>query len=88
MARKKAPGEAKPPKSEGDKAALFVKLAEQRANKALKAIRQLKHLANTHAYSYSEAQVVRVCNTLEDAVKEVRAAFADPKAAKSEGFKL
>jgi hypothetical protein len=87
MARKKSES-SKPAKSADDKAASFARLANQRTNKALKAIRQLKHLANPSVYVYNEEQVAKVLQALAAATHEVAESFANPKAAKSEGFQV
>jgi hypothetical protein len=70
------------------KASSFQKLAEARVNKALKAIKQLKHLTNTTTYEYTEDQAQTIVAALNKGIEELTASFADPKAAKSEGFKL
>jgi hypothetical protein len=75
-------------KTPEQKAKAFKDLASVRVNKALKAMRQLKHLSNKSAYHYTETDVSKIVNVLSSATKEVEASFKDPSAAKSEGFTL
>lgn len=84
MAKKKSSATA----ATGDKSAAFAKLAEARVNKAIKAMRQIKYLTNPVTYTYTDDQVQLVLSALASAYNEVETAFKNPKAAKSEGFKL
>jgi hypothetical protein len=88
MARKKRESSGEGSGNTKDKAANFQKLATARTNKALKALRQIKHLANPTAYTYTEDQVTRIVETLSTAVTEIRNTFDNPKAKQSEGFSL
>lgn len=71
-----------------EKSKAFQELATARVNKALKAIKQIKYLTNTSTYIYTPQEVSAILNTINGALQELAASFKDPKAAKSEGFKL
>lgn len=71
-----------------DKAAAFKSLATARVNKAIKAMRQIKHLTNPSTYTYTKEESDAILSALANAYNEVKTAFDDPKKAKSEGFTL
>lgn len=71
-----------------EKATAFKELATARVNKALKAMRQIKYLTNPSTYAYSKEEATTITAALQSAVDEVKASFANPSVAKSEGFKL
>lgn len=58
-----------------DKRANFIRLAEQRTNKALKAIRMLGHLSNRHLYEYDSEQVEAIFEEIEQEVEATKAKF-------------
>ena len=57
------------------KAEKFVRLAEQRTDKALKAISNLAGLANTGSYEYTSEQAEYIFSTLEETLQEVKKKF-------------
>ena len=58
-----------------DKQANFIRLAEQRTNKVLRALRVLEHCSNTAAYEYSDAQVEAIFERIEKEVEATKARF-------------
>jgi GMP synthase PP-ATPase subunit len=70
------------------KSSAFNELATARVNKALKAMRQIKYLANPTTYTYSTESAKAIVDALIKGVTEIRDSFADPKSSKTEGFKL
>ncbi len=62
----------KPKESKAEK---FVRLAEPRTDKALKAIANLAGLANTGTYEYTSDQVEYIFTTLEQKLQDVRKMF-------------
>ena len=64
--------EEKPKESKAEK---FVRLAEQRTDKALKAISNLAGLANTGSYEYTSEQAEYIFSTLEKTLQEVKKKF-------------
>lgn len=63
-------------KKEETKAAKFVRIAEPRMGKALKAIGSLEPLANTNGYEYSPEQAKAMVSALKSAVARVEDVFA------------
>ena len=53
----------------------FNKLAEQRMNKALKAISLISNLSNRATYHYTQEHVTQMFTALKDAVAEAEASF-------------
>ena len=60
----------------------FIRLAEYRMNKAIKAVESISNLANRSTYEYSEEQVNAMFSVLENTIAEVKSAF-QPKKVKS-----
>lgn len=58
-----------------DKRADFRRLAEARTRALLEAIRKLENLSNRGNYEYDEAQVDKIFDTLEEALRVARARF-------------
>lgn len=63
-------------KKEEDKADKFIRLAESRTSKAIKAVLALKPLANKGSYAYTEEQTDEMFAAIQEAVDEVKSAFA------------
>jgi hypothetical protein len=87
MADKK-PKKSAAARTPADKAKAFKDLATARTNKAIKAMRQIKHLTNPSTYVYTPEESTAILSALASAYNEVEIAFKDPKKAKSEGFSL
>lgn len=60
----------------------FIRLAEYRMNKAIKAVESISNLSNRNSYEYSEEQVNAMFSVLENTIAEVKSAF-QPKKVKS-----
>lgn len=55
----------------------FVRLAENRTNKALEMIRLIGNLANKSVYEYSEEDVSKIFNALESELSLAKKQFND-----------
>ncbi|TPL03745.1 MULTISPECIES: hypothetical protein [unclassified Mesorhizobium] len=71
-----------------DKRASFVKLANQRVNRALEQIRLVGNLSNRAAYEFSEEDARRIVKALQKAVEGTRARFTETVTGAEQGFKL
>ncbi len=63
---------------QGEKRAKFVRLAENRTEAALSAIRKIGNLSNQRSYEWSASDVKKIANILRNAVTEMERNF-DPK---------
>lgn len=61
----------------------FIRLAEYRMNKAIKAVDSIKNLANKGSYEYKDEQVNEMFSVLENTVADVKSAFLPKKVSKS-----
>jgi uncharacterized protein YceH (UPF0502 family) len=59
-----------------DKKERFVSLAEKRVPRAIRELRLVGNLANTHNYSYSENDAQRIVAALEQEMKALKSRFA------------
>ena len=66
----------------------FVALAEKRVLRAIREIRLVGNLANSHNYEYSHEEAQRVTSTLEQEVKLLKARFASSLTRGNPTFKL
>ncbi len=67
----------------------FVRLAESRTEKALKAIKIIGNLTNPTNYSYTEKDVNEIFNTLNEEIKATRNRFKSSGTSKEKAkFKL
>ena len=66
----------------------FVKLAQNRVNKALKDIELIGNLSNKSNYSYTEDDVRKIYSVLKNALEEMKARFEIKAAKEKEAFKL
>ena len=64
----------------------FVRLAENRTNKALEMIQLIGNLSNRSVYEYTAADVEKIFNALEEEVAQAKKQFTT--AGKTEKFKL
>lgn len=53
----------------------FIRLAENRVNKALNDIRLIGNLSNKNNYDYDQADVNKIISTLEQEVRSVKKKF-------------
>jgi hypothetical protein len=66
-------------KTDTERHAKFLTLAENRTNMALEAIRRIGNLSNRQLYDFEEAEVKKILRVLRSAVSEIEARFASPK---------
>jgi hypothetical protein len=71
-----------------DKRANFVRLAENRVNRAIKELRLVGNLSNRSAYSFSDADVKKIFKTLQKELDQARSRFSDTDSASTGDFKL
>lgn len=57
----------------------YIRLAEYRMNKAIKAVESISNLANRSSYEYSEEQVNAMFTVLENTVADVKSTFQPKK---------
>lgn len=65
----------------------FIKLAEQRTNKVLKSIEVLSHCSNVYTYEYTDEQVDKIFDAIEEELKRVKSKFKSNNPERKE-FKL
>lgn len=58
-----------------DRKANFIRLAEQRTNKVLKAVRTLGHCSNIRLYEYDGKQVEAIFKAIEEEIEIVKTKF-------------
>lgn len=68
----------------GARRARFIKLAERRVNRALKAIRSVRQMANKASYDYTWDEGARIVQAVNDSVEQLAAAFDGTRAEKQE----
>jgi hypothetical protein len=66
----------------------FVRLANSRVNKAIKAIRIVGNLSNRSNYSYSSADVDRIFRVLSQELRSCRQRFSSEGLAEEGDFKI
>ena len=71
-----------------DKREKFVKLAEQRVNRALREIRLIGNLSNRSAYSSTEEDVKKIFRVIQKELDAARARFGDGESASGNAFRL
>jgi hypothetical protein len=71
-----------------DKREKFVKLAEQRVNRALREIRLIGNLSNKAAYSSTEDDVKKIFRVIQKELDVARARFGDGESVGGNAFKL
>lgn len=68
--------------------ARFVRLAEARVTKAIRAMRLIGNLSNRNNYSFNQSDVQKIVDALEKELKVLRRKFEDNQASKNIEFKL
>lgn len=66
----------------------FVSLAEKRTNNAIKQIRLIGNLSNKGNYEYTEKDVAKIANTLNNELKAMKERFATGGATGKPEFSL
>jgi len=54
----------------------FVRIAEARTARAIKAIRLIRNLSNTYLYEYEQAEIDTILSALQEEVDVLKLAFA------------
>lgn len=71
-----------------DKREKFVRLAEQRVNRALREIRLIGNLSNRAAYSSTDEDIKKIFRALQKEMEAARARFGDGDGASDASFRL
>lgn len=71
-----------------NKQANFKKIAENRTNKIIDMIASLGNLSNTSYYEYTEEQIERIFETIEQELKKQKKALMPKKDGKKKRFEL
>lgn len=71
-----------------DKRDKFVKLAEQRVNRALREIRLIGNLSNRSAYESTEDDVKKIFRTLQKELDTAKSRFGEGEGASGSAFRL
>lgn len=66
----------------------FVRLAEQRVNRALNDIRLIGNLSNRNAYSFADDDVKKIFKALQRELDQAKARFSDTESASGGEFRL
>lgn len=66
----------------------FVRLAEQRVNRALNDIRLIGNLSNRSAYSFTDEDVKKIFRALQKELEQAKSRFSDAENASGGDFKL
>ena len=75
-------------KSDTDKRAKFVELAEGRTRNAIKAIRVIAKLGNKNAYEFTEADVNKIAKALTREIEAMKARMSSTTGKESVDFAL
>lgn len=71
-----------------DKREKFVRLAEQRVNRALREIRLIGNLSNRSAYQSTEDDVKKIFRSIQKELEAARARFGEGDGGSGSTFKL
>jgi hypothetical protein len=74
--------------SMSDRREKFVRLAEQRVNRALREIRLIGNLSNRSAYESTEDDVKKIFRALQKELDTARGRFESPDGGAASSFKL
>lgn len=74
--------------SKGEKREKFVKLAENRTQNAIKAIRVIGKLGNKNAYQFDDSDVQKIIRALTKEIDALKARMSSTSAKESVDFKL
>ncbi|WP_339490289.1 hypothetical protein [Pseudomonas sp. EL_65y_Pfl2_R95] len=72
----------------GDKREKFVKLAEQRVNRAMNHMRLIGNLSNRNAYSFNDDDVKKIFKVLQKELDQAKSRFSDAVTGSTGDFKL
>ncbi len=71
-----------------DKESKFKELAEKRVNKAISLIRLVGNLSNINNYDYTQEQANKICSSLDNEVRNMKAKFKAEMSKNNAKFKL
>lgn len=71
-----------------EKRGKFVKLAENRVNRAIKDLRLIGNLSNKNNYSYTDSDIQKIFVALDQEVKNLKARFSSDDGKAVPVFKL
>lgn len=71
-----------------DKTEAFKRLAENRTNEALDAIRKIGNLSNRNNYSFSSEQIEKIFKALRNAIDAAEQKFGETDEASDDRFSL
>ncbi|PJE40127.1 MAG: hypothetical protein CUR33_13960 [Pseudomonas sp.] len=71
-----------------DKREKFVRLAEQRVNRAMNDIRLIGNLSNRNAYSFNDEDVKKIFKALQKELDQAKSRFSDADSGSTGDFKL
>lgn len=71
-----------------DKRENFVRLGEQRVNRALREIRLIGNLSNTSAYEFSDADIRKIFGALQKGLDAAKSRYSRDGDATGRDFKL
>ena len=71
-----------------DKKNNFKRIAENRTNKIIDMLELLGNLSNTSFYEYSDADIEKIFNAIEDQLEKTRSKFARTKRTTKRRFQL
>lgn len=86
--RGRKPAVAATPRYKDNSRARFVRLAEARTTKAVKAIEVIGNLANRAVYPSTPEDAAQIIGELRTAINKCEARFTNPETSKRRGFKL
>lgn len=66
----------------------FVRLAEQRVNRALNDLRLIGNLSNRNAYTFTDEDVKKIFKTLQKELDQTRSRFSEAEGGSAGDFKL
>jgi hypothetical protein len=70
------------------KASKFIAIGNRRVKNILKNLNGIKNLSNKSTYTYTDSQVDRIFNAIDEKIKDVKNSFAAKSEKKTEDFSL
>lgn len=76
------------PKANESKRERFVRLAENRTNKIINMVQLLGNCSNTSTYEYTDSDIEKIFNAIENSVRDAKRKFSKSEATKTTKFTL
>ena len=76
------------PKANESKRERFVRLAENRTNKIINMVQLLGNCSNTSTYEYSDSDIEKIFNAIENSVRDAKRKFSKSETTKTTKFTL